>query len=245
MLTLIRTEFLKLRTIRSPWLLLAVGPVVVLAGVSGMVISKGGVPTRAMQSNALAHIGLASIFTLVFGILAVAGEYRHKTITDTYMSTPGRAEPLAAKLVVYTFIGAISGVVSGLVGLLAEIGWWAGKGASFSWSDSNMWTTVGGGIAWNAAFAAIGVGLGALIRNLVGAVAVALAWIALVEGILSELLGDLGRWLPFNAGRALGVSAADTSNDLLSRWAGGVVLVLYAVAFTIAAVTTTVRRDVG
>lgn len=245
MLTLIRTEFLKLRTIRSPWLLLAVGVPLVVAGVSGMVISKGGVPTRAMQSNAVAHVGLASILTLVFGILAVAGEYRHKTITDTYMSTPGRTEPLVAKLVVYTLIGAISAAIWSVAGLLAEIGWWAGKGASFSWSDSGMWTTIGGAIGWNAAFAAIGVGLGALVRNLVGAVALALAWIALIEGILSQLLGSLGRWLPFNAGRALGVSAADTSSDLLSRWAGGVVLVLYALAFTIAAVTTTVRRDVG
>ena len=35
----IRTEFRKLATIRSPWLLLAAGPVIVVAGITGLVLS--------------------------------------------------------------------------------------------------------------------------------------------------------------------------------------------------------------
>ncbi|NUU20996.1 MAG: ABC transporter permease subunit [Streptomycetaceae bacterium] len=246
--TLIRTEALKLRTVRSPWLLLAASPLLMIAGVSGLVVSTGTDKAldTAAQSGALAHVGVTSILTLVFGILAVAGEYRHKTITDTYLSTPARGRVIGAKLVVHGVLGAVSGVLSSLVGLGVAAAWWADKGVSFEWSDSTMWTTIGGGIAWNAAFAAIGVGVGALVRSLVGAVAVALAWVALVEGIVGQLIGDLARWLPFNAGRALGAGTeAMTTADLLPRWGGGAVLAAYTVVFAVLAVTTSVRRDVS
>jgi ABC-2 type transport system permease protein len=245
MLTLMRAEFLKLRTVRSPWLLLGAAPLIVVAGVSGLVVSNGHTPHETLQSGALAHVGLTSVMTLVFGILAVAGEHRHKTITDTYLSTPRRGRVIQAKLAVATLVGGLCGVLASGVGVVTAAAWWASKGASFSWSDGQMWQTIGGSIAWNAAFAAIGVGVGALIRNLAGAIAAALAWLALVEGILSQLVGSLSRWLPFNAGLALGGSGRAASADLLSRWAGGLVLAAYAVLFAALAVATTTRRDVA
>ena len=72
MLPMIRSEFRKLSTIRGPWLLLAAGPVLVVAGITGLVQSGGNVHDPAIQSKALAHVGLAALFTLIFGILAVA-----------------------------------------------------------------------------------------------------------------------------------------------------------------------------
>jgi ABC-2 type transport system permease protein len=243
---LIAAEFLKLRTVRSPWLMLGAAQLIVVAGISGFVVSNGHTLHEAQQGSALGHVGLTSVITLMFGILAVASEYRHKTITDTYLSTPRRDRVIQSKLVVYTLVGGLCGVLASAVGLATAAAWWAGKGASFSWSDARMWQTTGGSIAWNAAFAAIGVGLGALIRNLAGAIAVALAWLALIEGILSQLVGSsLSRWLPFNAGLALGGSGQAGPADPLSRWAGGLVLAAYAVAFAVMAVATTTRRDVA
>ncbi|NUP46819.1 MAG: hypothetical protein HOW97_05815 [Catenulispora sp.] len=59
-------------------------------------------------------------------------------------------------------------------------------------------------------------------------------------------MGSLGRWLPFNAGSALGGSATKIVPDLLPRWGGGVVLAVYAFAFaTAAALQTSVQRDVA
>lgn len=241
---LVQTELLKLRTIRSPWLILGAVQLVIIAGISGIVISGASLRQAAAQSGAMSHIGLTSLFTLLLGITAVAGEYRHKTISDTYLSTPARGQVIAAKIGVYATAGALSGAVATVVGLVTAAAWWAGKGVPFSWWDSAMWTTIGGGIAWNAAFAAIGVGLGALVRNLVGAIALALAWVALVEGLVGQLIGRLARWLPFNAGQALGgAPKMHIVSDLLPRWGGGVLLVLYTVAFAAAAVTTSVRRD--
>lgn len=243
---LIRTEVLKLRTVRSPWLLLAASPLLVIAGISGLVASTKAPLDAPTQSSALAHVGLTSIFTLAFGILAVAGEYRHRTIIDTYLSAPARGRVIAAKLAVYAFFGALSGVVASGVGLVVAAAWWSDKGVAFAWGDSAMWNAIVGGIAWNAAFAAIGVGLGALIRNLVGAIATALAWVALVEGIVGQLVGNLARWLPFNAGQALGAgSKAMMNSSLLPRWGGGVVLAAYTLLFAALAVGSSMRRDVS
>lgn len=244
MLLLIRSEFCKLMTVRAPWLLLAAGPLIVAAGVTGLVASGGNVHDPAVQSKALAHVGLAALLTLVFGILAVAGEYRHGTITDTYLSHPRRGRVVAAKLVVYALVGAAAGLVSSAVAVAVTDAWWTAKGGSFQLSAAGAWGTLAGGLAANAAFAAIGVGVGALVRNLAAAVAAALVWIALIEGIAGQLAGaGLARWLPFYASEALD-RASLTPGSLLPQWGGGLVLLGYTAAFVIAAVLTTLRRDV-
>jgi len=245
MLAMIHSEFLKLRTVRGPWLLLAAGPLLVVAGVTGLMQSGGNVNDPVVQGKALSHVALAALFTLIFGILAVAGEYRHGTVTDTFLSFPGRAAVVGAKLVVYGIVGAAAGLVSSGVAIAVTAGWWSATGGSFDLSSADSWRTLGGGLAVNVAFAAIGVGVGALVRNLVAAVAAALAWVALVEGIAGQLLGSgLARWLPFYASQALGRSNMTGTASLLPQWGGGVVLAGYAAVFAATAVLTTLRRDV-
>jgi ABC-2 type transport system permease protein len=244
MLPLIRSEFRKVSTVRGKWLLLAAGPLIVLAGIAGLVQSGADLHDSATQSKALAHVGVAAIFTLVFGILAVAGEYRHGTISDTYLTAPMRGKVLAAKLWVYALIGAAAGLVCSGTALAVTSAWWAAKGASFQLSAADDWRTLGGGIAANIGLAAIGVALGALVRNVVGAIAFALAWVAVIEGIVGQLVGSgLARWLPFYASEALD-KANVIGTRLLPQWGGGLVLLTYATIFAGAAIMTTLRRDV-
>lgn len=242
---LIRSEFRKISTVRSPWLLLAAGPLLVVAGVTGLVQSGGSVHDPATASKALAHVALAALFTLIFGIFAVAGEYRHGTVTDTFLSAPARGRVVAAKLAVYGSAGAVAGLVSSAVAVAVTAAWWSAKGGSFSLSSADSWRTIIGGVAVNAAFAAIGVGVGALLRNLAVAIAAALAWIALVEGIAGQLVGaGLARWLPVSASEALGRANMTGTSGFLPQWGGGLVLAGYAIAFAAAAMVTTLRRDV-
>jgi ABC-2 type transport system permease protein len=242
---MIRSEFRKITSVRSPWLLLAAGPLIVVAGVTGLIQSGGDVHNPATARQALAHAGLAAIITLLFGIVAVAGEYRHGSITDTFLSCPDRRRVITAKLTVYGLVGAAAGLVSSAVALGVTAAWWAAKGGTFRLSGTDTWLTLGGGLAACFAFAVIGVGLGALVRNLVGAVAAALAWIALVEGIVGQIIGSgLARWLPLHASEALGRTDLGGTTRLLPQWGGGLVLLGYAVVFAGAAVVTTLRRDV-
>jgi ABC-2 type transport system permease protein len=243
-LLLLRSELRKVSTVRGPWLLLGAGPLIVLAGIAGLVQSGENLQDQATQTRALGHVGLAAIFTLVFGILAIAGEYRHGTITDTYLTSPTRGKAVGAKLTVYGLIGAAAGLVCSATALAVTSAWWAAKGATFHLSASGDWRILAGGVAANIALAIIGVGLGGLVRNVVGAVALALAWVAVIEGIVGQLVGSgLARWLPFYASQAL-EKANITGTQLLSQWGGGLVLLAYAALFAGTAIVTTLRRDV-
>ena len=148
-----------------------------------------------------------------------------------------------AKLVVHTGAGLVYGVLGGAVALAATGVGLNLVGGRFSLSDGQMWRTLIGCVIWNVLFAAVGVAVGALIRNLAGAIAAALAWVAIIEGVVGQLIGThLSRWLPVAAGSSLG----DVSNGgpALPQWAGGLVLAVYTVVLAALALSFTVGRDV-
>jgi ABC-2 type transport system permease protein len=235
-------EFQKLFTVRTIWVLAGIAQLVIVGGISGLMLNRADATSPDAQRAMVSHIGLVALFTLVLGITAVAGEYRHRTITDAYLSTPRRDRVVLAKLGAYTLTGVGFGLAATVTALITSAIWLLAKGSSLDLSSATLWRTILGGIAWNAAFAAIGVGVGALITNLMGAVAVALAWLALIEGIVAQLVGGAKDWLPFALGSALDGLAGSTGG--VSQWQAALGLAGYAAAFAIAALATTVRRDV-
>ncbi|HEV7708662.1 MAG TPA: ABC transporter permease subunit [Asanoa sp.] len=236
-------EWLKLRSVRTTWLLLAAAPVLVLLGVIGK-LSHGDLTDPATIREAVAHAGVLALLPLVLGIMSVAGEHRHRTITDTYLGRPRRDRVLLAKLAVNTLAGVVFGLAGVLTGLVAVAIWLPAKGVSLDLAEPGLWRTVVGSIAWNALFAGIGVAVGALIRNLATAIAAALAWLALVEGLVAQLLGnEASRWLPFRAGSSL--ADLPIQGESLGQWTALAVLIGYAALLTLLAARTTNRADVA
>lgn len=242
MTAILAAEWLRLRTTRGAWLLLAAAQLIIVLGVSGLMLRGDNLADPVVQQRAVAHLGLVSLFTLVLGITAVAGEHRHRTISDTYLAVPRRARVVLAKLAVHTAAGLGFGIAAAISALGSTAVWLTVRGETIHFDNTDLWRTVAGGIAWNAVFAALGVGVGALITNQIGAIATALAWLALVEGLVGQLIGDARKWLPFALGSAL--DRLPTATDGPAQWVAGLVLLGYAAAFTAAAVLTTTRRDV-
>ncbi len=242
MTDLVAAEWLKLRTIR---LLVGLIPAVVIscAAVAGAVLSADG--ARALESaegvrKVLSVAGTGAVVVLVVGIAISAGEYRHGTVADTFLTTPRRHRVIAAKLTIGAAVGLATGTAlalagAGMAGLLYDV-----EGATFPFDDVEVWLTLAGTVVYVGLFATIGVALGAVVRNQVIAVAAALAWFAIVEHTLVNLVPDVGRWLPAAAGQAIVRTPLD---GLLSPLGGTAVLAAYGIGTALAGMRVAAVRD--
>lgn len=241
---LIRSEILKLTSVRTPrWVL--VGQIALLAlAASGAVVSgvldpanlAGGEGLRRL----LEHGGVVAIMSLAVGITLSAGEFRHGTVIDTYLTEPRRERVIAAELAA----GAVAGLVIGVVVAAATVGiaaaWCAAKDVSMDWSIAGH--SAAGIVGWQALYTVIGIALGAMIRSQAAAVVVAVAWLFVAETALGQLVGSVGRWLPATAAAALG-NAPDAG--LLGQVGGGLVLTGWTAVAAAGAVVLTTRRDLA
>jgi ABC-2 type transport system permease protein len=208
-MALLAAEVRKLWTVRTTWVLTAIGLGLVVLTTSTLVFSELVVGpftgSEAQVAAAVDQIGSNAIIVLVVALLAITTEFRHGTIGRTLQLTPSRAAVLVAKLgvgVVYAV--AFFAVSLVLVGGLLLVG--AGvEGTSLRFGGEvgrSLWQGAVG-LSLNAMF---GVAVGALIRSQVVAITVVLVWLFVVENLFAALWPDIGRWLPFQALGALFLS---------------------------------------
>jgi ABC-2 type transport system permease protein len=243
MTELVAAEWLKLRTTR---LLHGTVPAAVglsVAAVAGMALADHAPDLSSAEAarRVLSVAGAGAVVVLVIGILVSAGEYRHGTAGDTFLTTPRRRSVLAAKLTVAAIVGTAVGVLTGAACVVAAIALYRPESTTLQLTDADVWLVLPATAAYTGLFATLGVGLGAVIRNQVAAVAVALAWIAIIEHTLVNLAPSIGRWLPAGAGQAILRTPID---GLLSPPAAVVVLAAYTALATLSAARLEERRDV-
>jgi ABC-2 type transport system permease protein len=240
---LIAAEWLKLRTTRLLYGSIPAAVALSFAAVAGAVLTADNATQLESTSgirDTLSVTGTGAILVLVVGIIISAGEYRHGTAADTFLTTPRRHRVAAAKLTLGAGVGLAAGVITslaclGIAGLLYTV-----EGATFPFGDAEVWLILAGALAYTTLFAILGVALGVLIRNQVLAISAALAWLAVIEHTLVNLVPDLGRWLPVAAGQAIVRTNLD---GLLTPLAGAALLSAYAAAIAAAGVRVAATRD--
>jgi hypothetical protein len=172
-------------------------------------------------------------------------EFRFGTATPSFLVTPRRSRLLIAKLVAVALTGIVFAVVSVVVALVLSSALIAARGGDASF-DARTVQVLLGVVLVLVLYGPIGIGIGALVRNQIAAIAFSLAWVFLAEQLLIALLPDVGRWTPGGATAAilqLGEVAVVRDGELLPVWGGVVLLLVYAGAFSAVGAALTMRRD--
>jgi ABC-2 type transport system permease protein len=242
------SELLKLRTTRTFYALM-LSALLLTAGLSVLAAAVGSWGPRATVAPGEDLVGFAFFglaFAFVLGLLAVTTEFRHGTITPTLQAVPGRSRLVAAKLVTHLLAGLVLGLLAVALNLvLVE--------AVLSLRDISSGTSSGDVVRWElglaiagALFAALGVGIGAIVRNQVAALVGGFAWLFVVEPLLGAIPHVGHTVTRFGLG---GLSdALDGFNghgdDLLGRLPAGLVLAAYVALFAAVGAALLRRRDV-
>ena len=153
---------------------------------------------------------------------------------------------IAAKVCAAALAGVLIGFVAeALVSGIASAGL-AIRGIHITLTGRRLRADARGGAAAAALWAVIGTGVGAIVRNQVGAVVGLCVWLLLVESIL---IGDVPSAAKFSPGASAGALAGVIQNpaggDLLAPALGALLLIAYAAAAAAFGVITTERRDVA
>jgi ABC-type transport system involved in multi-copper enzyme maturation permease subunit len=244
---LITAEVLKLRTTRLVYGLLAATLALAVAGTLGTVAISGemeqtfSLDTAEGVRNVFSNAGAGSIFVLVLGILGMTSEFRHNTVTETFLVTPTRGQVVTAKLVTFAVVGLIFALLAAVATVAVALPALASKGIDVAVGDYAG--VLAGVVAITVAYGLLGVAVGSLIRNSTAAVIVALAWTFVVEGLLVGLVPEIGRWLPGGAAAAVSGQSVPGS-ELLAPAVAVLVLVAYVVAFSAAGTRFVIRRDI-
>ncbi|MBB3678571.1 ABC transporter permease [Modestobacter versicolor] len=247
---LVRAEWTKLLTTRV-WIGLLLGSCVLVGGFATLFTAFAGnddsgispVGTADYEQLALAVSANATILFIVLGIIGTTQEYRHRTATPTFLASPHRGRVVIAKLVAYALAAIPMALVVIAVDVLVVSVYAGAKGAAPSLEGDNL-RVLGGAWAALVIYTVIGVGVGALLRNQVGAIVGVLVYLFVVEGIISSIPATQGayKWLPGGALEAM--TATFNQTDLLSAWQGGLVLLGYGLLAAVLGTVLAVRRDV-
>jgi ABC-2 type transport system permease protein len=246
MTSLIRLEILKLRTTPAFYVtVVASFSMSLVSAITNVLLPvKAGDPPVGSPAQ-VAHVlnqpgAVTAMAMFILGVLIVAGEYRQRTILQTFLAEPRRGRVVFAKLITAGALGALAAAFVYAVTVAAVVPLYAGQGVHHLPVDVislGLVTVLSG-----ACYGLLGVAIGALTRNTVAAIIAGLIWIQLVEvGILENAVPSVAKWLP--AGAAQGLTAVERSSHTLPQTLAAVVLVGWATVLVAAATRLSIRRE--
>ncbi len=262
MTAVLRSEWLKLRTTTIPWLLTGIALVITGLFVLLYFINHGdggpnqiggfgpptpNIPHTVQQLRDVIGRGVDGyIFALLLGALIITVEFRHKTVTTSFLTTPHRTRFVMGKILIAAITGAVMAIVILVATVIGAGITLSALGGSFSAMAHQIGAVAPGMILVYALFAVLGVGVGSLLTNQVAAIVVCLGWFLIVENIIDGIWRGTTRWLPSGAAMAAAsVSSGGRNNvGLFAWWQGSILILLYGLVFAVLGSLLLARRDI-
>lgn len=231
MAALVRSEFTKIRTVRSTYVTLLV-LIVVTVGLACLISwataahwAKDSASYRASfdpTTTSLTGFFLGQLFIAVFGALALTGEYSSGMITATLTAQPRRFDVYAAKALVVAAVGFVTGLITGFISFFACQAILASTHASAKIGDPGVLRSVIGCGLFLGVCALFSFGIAALLRHTAGSISAAMGLLflplLLTVALPAGLDQNISRWLPSEAGSAL--LSPLTQAHQFSAWTG-------------------------
>ena len=246
---LVRAEWTKLFTTRT-WVGMLLGACVLAGGFAalftGLAGQDEGLPelgSEVFEELVFSVAANASVFLLILGIIGMTQEYRHRTATPTFLTTPRRGQVVAAKVLAYALVAVPLALVVLAVNVVVVLVYAGARGNAPELTGDNLRTIAASGLVL-VVFTVIGVGVGALVRNQVGAIVGALVYLNVIEPIVASIGAVSGayKWLPGGAVQA--VTSDFEAPDLLEPWQGTILLLAYGLVAALVGTALATRRDV-
>jgi ABC-2 type transport system permease protein len=249
----LRSEWTKLRTVRSTYITAAVAVLasialsVIICARTAYNIQHGHESLDGLDStlSSLDGLYIAQVALGTLGVLTISSEYSTGMIRATLAAVPQRKAMLAAKGLVFAVILLIAGEVMSFTafGIGQALLSPAHAGVSLTHPGA-LRAAIGGGL-YLAVVGLLGFGLGALIRHTAGALSAffgtLFALTALDDLLPTNLRNDIINYLPANAGSQ--IMTTSPNKGALPPWEGLGVLSLYAIVALTAATLLISRRD--
>ena len=243
MIRLIGAELLKIRTTRTFWGAYAGAVGLVLLIVVLSLSLDDSLDTEKDVRDLLSVAGFSGLLALVLGVVVGAGEYRHGTIAWTLLVTPHRLRAVSAQAIACS-LGGGADRPHGLPARHCRRDPVAvSKGCAVAVRRASCPKLVAGVVAYAGLAAALGAGLGALLRNQVAAVVIVLVGLFVVDPTLAALDESVAGFTLSGLGAAIS-GADDDSSELLAPVTAGLVWALYALLFVALAAIRTAKRDI-
>ncbi|MGH9118900.1 MAG: ABC transporter permease [Acidimicrobiales bacterium] len=195
---LLKAEGRKLRSMLQTWIIAGSCLVLtvfflVIVTVSDDTAASGVPPIETDEGvrNIVNQGTTALAFVLVLGTLLVTSEYRHQTITSTFLVEPRRGRILTAKFIVGGLVGLVVTTLTVILVLAVALTWLAAIDVSIGNPSDLVVLPAVGTVLAGVGYALLGVAVGALLRNQIAALVGSLVWITLIDPILGAVLPDV------------------------------------------------------
>jgi len=194
---LLRAELLKLATTRT--FVALVGAALALSLLVVVLVSILSDNFTEDDARDLFTADFTGMFITLLGVIGMAGEWRHRTITSTVLAAPDRIKLLSAKVISYAAAGVVLSLIVTLTIMLVGTIILSARGEVTA-APADLIDVLWRNLLIAALLGALGIGIGGVLRNQIVAIVGVLFVAFVLEPTLFGLVPEVGKFGPTGGG---------------------------------------------